>query len=137
MIYATEQQVVATAVLVVIVALVALFTGMWWGYRRGAAETEEDQRWEREQAKARRTRPVYRRPPEPGQPSNAEVAWMTQLAHEDQALTIANSSGPHYPGEAAEGLCSPLAAAITTGEIQAITSEMDTWLAEHVYGRKS
>ena len=114
MIYATPQQVVVTAVLVVMVAVVSLFTGIVWGHRRGLAEAAEEEQWAREQAAARRAaRPVVRW-------RHEEVAHEWQ-AHEDQALTIANGQ-----------VWNPPEAAITTGEIQAITDDMDTWIAEHI-----
>ena len=130
MIYATEQQVVVTAVLIVFCTLVALFIGMWWGHGRGLEQAAEEQRWEREQAKARRAHPVYRQPPEIAHDSwSAEVAaWEADKAewraHQDQALTLANGSII---------LPDRRELPITTGEIQAITDEMDAWLAQHVY----
>ena len=105
MIYATEQQVVVTAVLIVVVAVVALFVGIWYGVGRGREEGEADAR---EQAKARRAHPVYRQPPE-----------------------IAHADGPLGGYLAARMV--PMPDPITTGEIQAITDEMDAWIAQHVY----
>ena len=94
------------------VCVLFLCVGELDGWRRGEREAREDESWEREQAKARRTHPVYHRPPlEPGQvhmyqradgstvpagtvrgPGQAqfEAAHEAWLAHEEQALAIAN-----------------------------------------------
>lgn len=93
--------------------ILAVLLGAWYGYGRGFKHAEEEISWAREQAKARRTHPVYRQPPE--------------IAHED--FTFAD--GP--VGEYLAARMVPMPDPITTGEIQAITDEMDAWLAQHVY----
>ena len=124
MIYATEQQVVVTAVLIVFCTLVALFTGMWWGHGRGLEHAAEEQRWEREQAKARRVHAVYRQEPDWDRLIQMGYVNPPEVAHEDQALAIANGRP------------------IDTGEIRAITdradlmvarwkADNDIWMAEH------
>ena len=92
--------------------ILAVLIGMWAGYERGFKHAAEEQQWEREQAKARRVHAVYREGP--AWPL-FERAHEARLAAEDQAMILANGQ------------------AVTTGEIQAITDEMDTWLAQHVY----
>lgn len=48
------------------VCVLFLCTGELDGMRRGGREAREDEWWAREQAKARRTHPVYRQPPPDG-----------------------------------------------------------------------
>ena len=80
--------------------LAFLFAGMWVGYGRGWDHAKEDDEWGREQAKARRTHPVYRQP-----------LW--EYRAETPALV---GQVVHAPE-------------IDTGEIQAITDRVDEWMA--------
>ena len=75
MIYATEQQVVVTSGIVVVVGLVALCIGIWWGIGRGWREAKEDAEWARQQAAARRVRPAIYQPPD----------WAREAAEQWQA----------------------------------------------------
>ena len=131
--------------------ILAVLLGMWAGYERGFKHAAEEQRWAREQAKARRVHAVYRQPSKPDDwpvdpvwsehagrwlcgygcdalkgtnpecPMHNDLGW---LIHEDQALTIANGQP------------------VDTGEIQAIIdradimvarwkADNDIWMAEH------
>lgn len=94
-------------VVMVLLANGALLIGMWIGWGRGWKHCEEEQRWAREQAKARRVHPVYpvreertripidyRPAPIPGVGtpiwSSPEVAHEAWLAHTEQAMQLAN-----------------------------------------------
>ena len=122
--------------------ILAVLLGMWAGYDRGFKHAAEEQRWEREQAKARRVHAVYREGP--AWPL-FERAHEARLASEDQALAIANGQPEIYPpgdprhdwdpscrqrGCPVHGNWDqPGTPAITTGEIQAITDRVDEWMA--------
>lgn len=76
-----------------------LLAGIWAGFGRGQAEAEEERRWAREQAKARRTHPVYRQPPElvheeqfPGRPlfERAGTPWPYEDAWAAYKEALAN-----------------------------------------------
>lgn len=59
------------------VCLLFLCVGELDGWRRCAREAREELEWKREQAKARRTHPVYRQPPE----LTHEPLWQYQAAN--------------------------------------------------------
>lgn len=130
----TEQQVVVTTVLIVLVGLIALFLGMWWGVgkERERSAKELDEAWdelEREQAKARRTHSVYRipgggtvdpwhiAPPDGLCPhcggQGCPACDARQLAHEDPA-TVLDPTAVLTPEEAS-----------WTGEIQRMTADFE------------
>ena len=83
--------------------LLFLCVGELDGMRRGAREAREDEFWAREQAKARRTHPVYREH-RLSRPEVERAAWLMEhadrlapevaheawLVHEEQALAVAN-----------------------------------------------
>ena len=124
----------------------AVLIGAWYGYGRGWKHAEEEVRWAREQAKTRRTHPVYRA--WPGGDNNisppvkpGEIAHVEWLAHEELLHEWHDHAPLKYGDEAVAGCLAcerrwetvPNGQAVTTGEIQAITDEMDAWLATHVY----
>ena len=112
MIYATEQQVVVTSGIVVVVGLVALCIGIWWGIGRGWREAEEDARWAREQARARRTHPVYQQGP--ARPLFERAGMVPPEAVQEEPETVLMPSAMLSPEEAS-----------WTGEIKRMTADFE------------
>ena len=111
--------------------------GMWGGYGRGFKHAEEEQRWAREQAKTRRTHPVYRQPPElahewdewPEAQRQKDIAW---LAHEEQGLGLVDDRGqPFRPPWADKTVLNPTAV-LTPDQECAICHDTYVNLREHL-----
>lgn len=126
--------------------ILGILLGMWVGYERGFRHAEEEARWAREQAKARQG--MYQRTDGHFVPI-AEVAYEARLAHEDQALTLANDGcvGPSSPEQAGHHLKDPIGPPLLeptrllspeemswTGEIQRMTAAFEEDMARMLGG---